>query len=436
MASRCLVLMFAGATAHVSMMYIDGQPGAIRNANSPTGNGAASVSTPCGGANTYGSNGVGIAQDGDTVTLSMRYAAGHNGAFRMAFACGGGDGSELEPAAATLTAADNACTVTGAASAYGAGDSGGATAIGQDTMTITCTLPLQDNAETVACTMGILDQRDWGGCIDVNLASAAAALPPSPPPAPFVSSAGPYYFSVDGLVDTSAGTVANVGTFTCCGLASGSLTVPDYPATDGETVVATFSADAFAGDDCPATVPDKTVPPPPTTATETLSGTVVLTASENGNKLSGETTLAGQPFEVIASAGFLTFTNTGGDQPIICDAGFSVNAVGGDSSAVGADSETEAFAGWGKAAIGVVFVLVAAIAGYYAYKKYSAKKRAMGAPGGGTQVNAVPPPPPQHDKSQGLPPGWVAAVDPASGHPYYVNTSTGASRWEHPAGTV
>ena len=136
----------------------------------------------------------------------------------MAFACGGGDGSELEPAAATLTAADNACTVTGAASAYGAGDSGGATAIGQDTMTITCTLPLQDNAETVACTMGILDQRggpsrkntnspirtmddtalaprcplctDWGGCIDVNLASAAAALPPSPPPAPFVSSAG------------------------------------------------------------------------------------------------------------------------------------------------------------------------------------------------------------------------------------------------------
>ena len=37
MASRCLVLMFAGATAHVSMMYIDGQPGAIRNANSPTG---------------------------------------------------------------------------------------------------------------------------------------------------------------------------------------------------------------------------------------------------------------------------------------------------------------------------------------------------------------------------------------------------------------
>ena len=94
-----------------------------------------------------------------------------------------------------------------------------------------------------------------------------------------------------------------------------------------------------------------------------LLSSCVAPTGENGNKLSGETTLAGQPFEVIASAGFLTFTNTGGDQPIICDAGFSVNAVGGDSSAVGADSETEAFAGWGKAAIGVVFVLVAAIAG-------------------------------------------------------------------------
>ena len=91
------------------MVYTDGQIGPIRNAQAADGNGRASVNSPCGGAREFGANGVGQAQDGDTVTLDMRYAAGHNGAFRMAFACGGGDGSALEAADATLTVADNVC---------------------------------------------------------------------------------------------------------------------------------------------------------------------------------------------------------------------------------------------------------------------------------------------------------------------------------------
>jgi len=187
MVVRCATMLslLVGTSAHVSMVYLDGQVGSIRNANSATGNGGASVNSPCGGATTFGSNGIGLAQDGETVTLSMRYAAGHNGAFRMAFACGAGDGSALEAGAATLTAADDACTVTGAASDYGAGTGGGATAIGQDAMSITCTLPAQNNAAPVDCIIGILDQRDWGGCVDISLASAADPLPPSPPPAPF-----------------------------------------------------------------------------------------------------------------------------------------------------------------------------------------------------------------------------------------------------------
>ena len=89
------------------MLYRADQPAAIRNAQTATGNGRASVASPCGGANTFGSNGIGTMKDGDTITLDMRYAAGHNGAFRMAYACNGENtlsGDELEADAATLTA--------------------------------------------------------------------------------------------------------------------------------------------------------------------------------------------------------------------------------------------------------------------------------------------------------------------------------------------
>ena len=120
--STILAALLTAADAHVSMVYKAGQIGPIRDANAADGNGQASVSTPCGGEKNRGANGVGQAQDGDTVTLSMRYAAGHNGAFRMAFSCAGGDGSELEGNNAALTAGANGCTATGANGAYGDGD--------------------------------------------------------------------------------------------------------------------------------------------------------------------------------------------------------------------------------------------------------------------------------------------------------------------------
>lgn len=40
----------------------------------------------------------------------------------------------------------------------------------------------------------------------------------------------------------------------------------------------------------------------------------------------------------------------------------------------------------------------------------------------------VPPPP------SGMPAGWTAALDPASGRTYYVNAATGASQWDPPPG--
>lgn len=47
---------------------------------------------------------------------------------------------------------------------------------------------------------------------------------------------------------------------------------------------------------------------------------------------------------------------------------------------------------------------------------------------------AVPPATPA--TSQGLPAGWIQLLDPGSGHPYYVNQSTGQSQWEPPVPAV
>ena len=126
----------------------------------------------------------------------------------------------LSQAGAKLTAAEGCtCTKDGQASQYPcpnmqAGEEG----------VVTCTLPLQNLAvgETADCTVSVLDQRDWGGCVDVQMVSAQAVLPPSPPPAPIVPNTGLYKMDANTVIDTSA------DTFTCCALEA-ELNVPDYP---------------------------------------------------------------------------------------------------------------------------------------------------------------------------------------------------------------
>lgn len=453
-----IVLFITSTHAHVSMVYRADQPAAIRNANSATGNGRASVSSPCGGATTFGSNGIGTAQDGQSVTLDMRYAAGHNGYFRMAYACdttgtGTLTGTELENDAAMLTAGTDECTVQGANGNYGDAQNGGATAIGQQSMQITCTLPLQNNQQPINCVMGILDQRDWGGCLDVSLVPAQAALPPSPPPAPFVTSAGAYYLQTIGRVDTAAGEVCVGGvmqgdppvcvggvqyTFTCCAISSGQLIVPEYAIADGGPVTATFSADAQA-EGCPVTTPDKALPPPANTATYTLSGAVSLVQSEGGNKLTGTATMVGQDFEVVVSQGALSFTNVGDQQPILCDGAYNLDDVVLNQSG---ESQTGGLSGWGLAAI-VLVVLFALVIAFLCYQRVS-KGGGAGKPpppptgaDGVTLQNSVPPPPPAPPPgSNALPPGWQAVKDPSSGQVYYYNQQTGATTWTNPSSAV
>ena len=126
----------------------------------------------------------------------------------------------LSQAGAKLTAAEGCtCTKDGQATQYpcpgmNAGEEG----------VVTCTLPRQNLAvgETADCTVSVLDQRDWGGCVDVQMVSAQAVLPPSPPSAPILPNTGVYKMDANTVIDTSA------DTFTCCALEA-ELNVPDYP---------------------------------------------------------------------------------------------------------------------------------------------------------------------------------------------------------------
>ena len=91
-----MLVLFANVChAHVRMTYLaapDGGELPIRNANSATGDGRASVAGACGGQNTWGANGNAVGQDGpaNVMTLDINYAAGHvspNNVFSMAFSC-------------------------------------------------------------------------------------------------------------------------------------------------------------------------------------------------------------------------------------------------------------------------------------------------------------------------------------------------------------
>lgn len=187
-----MLLTLVALSGHVKLNFLPGQPGPIRNANSATGDGAASVNGGCGGNAAFGANGKGIIQDGDTVTLNINYAAGHRSAqnvFRMAYACGDGSAASIEAATAKLTSTANACTAKagGVTAAYGPDGVAAPNAIITGGYEVTCTLPLQNVAAATPCTLALVDQRNWGGCVDVDVLAAAAALPPAPPPSPFVS---------------------------------------------------------------------------------------------------------------------------------------------------------------------------------------------------------------------------------------------------------
>ena len=60
----------------------------------------------------------------------------------------------------------------------------------------------QNNAAPLECT-ALIDQRDWGGCVDITL-NAAGVPGAEPPPAPIIPNAASYRMLATNSIDTSA----------------------------------------------------------------------------------------------------------------------------------------------------------------------------------------------------------------------------------------
>lgn len=164
-----IVALFWVADAHVRQRYLGSL--SIRNANSATANGAASTSGPCGGQNTFGNNGINQVKVGQKVTVGIQYAAGHKSAanvFRLTYLCG-------KPGAQTLLSGPNAKT-TVPTQPEPAADT---TVVHNFEFTIPAT---GTGADAQLCTISLLDQRNWGGCVDLQVGTIAGAPTAAPRP--------------------------------------------------------------------------------------------------------------------------------------------------------------------------------------------------------------------------------------------------------------
>lgn len=163
------VLTFlAAASSHVMMGFTNM---AIRNANTPTSNGRASVAGPCGGVDAFGANGKSQVKVGQTVQVQIAYAAGHAApanVFRLAYACGKPGQSILGTTSATQTQIP---TQPEPAASVG------------KMHTFSFTIPATGaGVDAGLCTVSLLDQRNWGGCVDLEVAAAVDTPPPTFPP--------------------------------------------------------------------------------------------------------------------------------------------------------------------------------------------------------------------------------------------------------------
>ena len=176
----------SGRLLHVRAVGAENKYGAtplpIRNSRTAGANGQASVAGPCGGSNAYKAAGAPDVPVGSKVSLSLQYAAGHESAqnvFTATFRCGAPTENQMTAGTAgttTLTAAQ--CTTTQGGTAYPV-----PAPTGRDAKVVECTLPTKTAAELAGtggqCTMSFQDQRDWGGCMDINYVAAAAAPGPA-----------------------------------------------------------------------------------------------------------------------------------------------------------------------------------------------------------------------------------------------------------------
>lgn len=297
--------------AHVSMSFADdggndlgNRP--IRNANSVSADGQFSTAGPCGGVETFGGAGgtqISSADPGDVVTMKIQYNGGHkspDNQFTVRWACGTpGNG----PTEATMLSTDPlpsndvtvlSCPVPGQYPCM-APD-------GNDfTPGYIMSVEIPTDAANMDCSFSMIDQRDWGGCVDIEVSRNVDGVEVLT----LSDVVGEYPYRNTG-VNVNSALFPNC----CCTMDTGSLTA----------TVASDSINAVLDGTVQFSCPEHEL--------MTLAGMadfeetinqLVLTKDDNSFSWRGETTLNGQTFEFLLRNQILYYTNTDSNQPMICD---------------------------------------------------------------------------------------------------------------------
>jgi len=187
------LLVFVGVvTAHVQGVYDATKPTiAYRNANSAVSDSQFSTSGPCGGQQTFGRNGIAQVGDGTVTTLALRYNGGHASAanaFRLTMNC-----FPTMPTTDASLRGDGQNIVTGC----NGGLQGGAQTNSCPILLNSLTTTPQSSVFTLSftwgtttptaapvtipdksyCVVSMIDQNQWGTCVDFQYNSVAPAPP-------------------------------------------------------------------------------------------------------------------------------------------------------------------------------------------------------------------------------------------------------------------
>ena len=184
------------AQAHVKAYFYPGNL-AIRNADTPRGDGHFSVGGVCGGVNRWGQRGWTVVRNGQTLCTRINYNGGHNvpqNAFRGMMRCGRPDQQQDIQNSANLmfTNDTNPPPAAGGMSVPAAQ----ANQIWDGYYMCVKLIPQDifgspiDNNLARMCTLSIADQRNWGACFDLYLMDNTTDIPPVTP-APTMSPLDP-----------------------------------------------------------------------------------------------------------------------------------------------------------------------------------------------------------------------------------------------------
>lgn len=301
-----LAILASPTSAHVRLFYSPAKL-SIRNARGATSDGSMSTSGACGGANTWGANGVSSLKNGASVSLRINYNGGHKSAqnaFSMAFACGK-PGDQKLISAKKLAA--SACTAT--APSYPNPSPRGNEV--REGYTVTCKLPEMDLAATDGdkCSISVLDQRNWGGCVDVTL---EPSTPPVPPVPAKVDHTGVYVFQ-------KSDNIVNDPTGACCMLSQG-----DFKLTQGDpsalSIGATFTAQGACASGGNIDLQNQAI-----TLTRDTAG---------GPQFRGSIVVKGQSIMISAVDKYVEWTNVAEGVPVVCD-GFARLSASGTGTGTG-----------------------------------------------------------------------------------------------------